>query len=176
MHMLSECAMDMMMLSVLHSCLNSLAPTPDDQPCMYNCRESANVWKSSLFSTPSTCTCPALGRSSASARLGRRAFLHPDLHVLNRRGVLGKSVMVISTMLEAEHIGMHTFVPDQPSLKATSFATSSPNPSIRPLTKGRRRFMAAPLTRPQSVGGLYSMSGDEDDEGGDGEESSLFAS
>lgn len=35
--------------------------------------------------------------------------------------------------------------------------------------------MAAPLISPQSVGGLYSIRGVEEDEGGEGE-SSLFAS
>jgi hypothetical protein len=48
----------------------------------------------------------------------------------------------------------HTLVPDHPSLNAASFATNSPNPSIRPFTNGSKRLIAAPRTRPQSVGGL----------------------
>jgi hypothetical protein len=49
---------------------------------------------------------------------------------------------------------VRTLVPDHPSLNATSFATNSPKPNIRPFTKGSRRLIAAPRTRPQSVGGL----------------------
>jgi len=66
-----------------------------------------------------------------------------------------------------------TFVPDHPSLNAASCANSSPNPSINPLTKGSSRFIAAPRSRPHIVGGEYSIMGDLDDEGGEGE-SSLF--
>lgn len=64
-----------------------------------------------------------------------------------------------------------TFVPLHPSLYAASFATSSPNPSISPLTKGRRRLIAAPRIRPQNVGGEYRISGELLD-GGEGECSS----
>jgi len=67
-----------------------------------------------------------------------------------------------------------TFVPDQPSLKAASCASSSPNPSINPLTNGRSRLIAAPLSSPHIVGGEYRISGELEDDGGDGE-SSLFA-
>jgi hypothetical protein len=59
-----------------------------------------------------------------------------------------------------------TFVPDQPNLNATSFATSSPN--------GRTKFIAAPRTKPNSVGGLYRIKGVEEEEGD--EDDSLFAS
>lgn len=61
-----------------------------------------------------------------------------------------------------------TLVPLHPSLYAASFATSSPNPSISPLTKGRIRLIAAPRSRPQSVGGEYRIRGEELD-GGEGE-------
>ena len=64
------------------------------------------------------------------------------------------------------HACVPTFVPDQPSLKATSFANSSPNPSINPLTKGSNRLIAAPLSSPHAVGGVYSIIGRL---GGDGE-------
>jgi hypothetical protein len=67
-----------------------------------------------------------------------------------------------------------TFVPDQPNLNATSFATSSPKPNINPLTNGRTKFIAAPRTKPNSVGGLYRIKGVEEEEG-DGDDS-LFAS
>lgn len=46
-----------------------------------------------------------------------------------------------------------TLVPLQPSLKAASWAKSSPNPSITPLTKGNSRFMAALRRSDQTVGG-----------------------
>lgn len=61
-----------------------------------------------------------------------------------------------------------TLVPLHPNLYAASFATSSPNPSINPLTKGRIRLIAAPRSRPQSVGGEYRIRG-EDEDGGEGE-------
>lgn len=66
-----------------------------------------------------------------------------------------------------------TFVPDHPNRKAASCASSSPNPNINPLTKGRSRLIAAPLSKPQNVGGEYSISGELDEDGGEGE-SSLF--
>jgi hypothetical protein len=66
-------------------------------------------------------------------------------------------------------------VPDHPNLNAASLATNSPKPNIRPFTNGSSKLIAAPRTRPQSVGGLYSMSGEED-EAGDEVEDSLFAS
>jgi hypothetical protein len=68
---------------------------------------------------------------------------------------------------------MPTFVPDHPSLKAASWAKSSPNPNINPLTNGSRRLIAAPLNSPQIVGGLYSINGELDEEGGEGESSLL---
>lgn len=67
-----------------------------------------------------------------------------------------------------------TLVPDHPSLKAASCASSSPKPSINPFTNGRSRLIAAPLSNPHIVGGEYSISGELEEEGGDGE-SSLFA-
>lgn len=67
-----------------------------------------------------------------------------------------------------------TFVPDHPNLKAASCASNSPKPSINPLTKGKRRLIAAPLINPHMVGGEYRISGELEEEGGDGE-SSLFA-
>lgn len=63
----------------------------------------------------------------------------------------------------------------QPSLKAASCANSSPNPSMRPFTKGNMRLIAAPLSKPQIVGGEYSIRGELEDDGGEGEDS-LFAS
>lgn len=65
----------------------------------------------------------------------------------------------------------HTFVPDQPSRNAASCANNSPNPSINPLMKGKSRLIAAPRSRPQNVGGEYSIIGDLEDEGGEGERS-----
>jgi len=72
----------------------------------------------------------------------------------------------------------HTFVPDHPNRYAASFATNSPNPSIRPLTNGNSRFIAAPRSRPQSVGGLYRIRGEVLEDAGDEDvvESSLLAS
>lgn len=67
-----------------------------------------------------------------------------------------------------------TFVPDHPSLNAASWASSSPNPSISPLMKGRRTLIAAPRSRLHKVGGEYNIMGELDVEGGEGD-SSLFA-
>lgn len=67
-----------------------------------------------------------------------------------------------------------TFVPDHPSLNAASWAKSSPNPNMSPLMKGRRTLIAAPRNKPHIVGGEYSIIGELDEEGGDGD-SSLFA-
>jgi hypothetical protein len=39
--------------------------------------------------------------------------------------------------------------------------------------KGNNKLIAAPLRRPHRVGGLYRIIGELDDEGGDGERSSL---
>ena len=64
-----------------------------------------------------------------------------------------------------------TFVPDHPSRNAASCANNSPNPSISPLMKGSSRLIAAPRSRPQKVGGEYSIIGDLEDEGGEGERS-----
>lgn len=66
-----------------------------------------------------------------------------------------------------------TFVPDQPNRNAASCASSSPSPSIKPLTKGSSKLIAAPLSRPQNVGGVYSISGELEDDGGEGESSLL---
>ena len=69
-----------------------------------------------------------------------------------------------------------TLVPPQPRRKAASWASSSPKPSIMPLTKGRRRLMAAPRRRDQKVGGWYIITGREDvllllcELGGEGED------
>jgi hypothetical protein len=41
------------------------------------------------------------------------------------------------------------------------------------LTNGSRRLIAAPLNSPQIVGGLYSINGELDEEGGEGESSLL---
>jgi hypothetical protein len=46
-----------------------------------------------------------------------------------------------------------TLVPDQPNLNAASCASNSPNPNIKPLMNGSRRFIAAPLRSPHTVGG-----------------------
>lgn len=64
-----------------------------------------------------------------------------------------------------------TFVPPQPSLKAASWANSSPKPSIMPLMNGSNRLMAAPRNNDQTVGGLYRMTG-EPEEGGEVDSSS----
>lgn len=66
---------------------------------------------------------------------------------------------------------LRTFVPDHPSLKAASWANSSPNPSISPLTKGNSILIAAPRNRPHIVGGVYKIIGELEDEGGEGESS-----
>lgn len=58
-------------------------------------------------------------------------------------------------------------MPPHPNLKAASCANSSPNPNIIPLINGSSKLIAAPRSRDQAVGGLYSMIGGEDDEGGD---------
>jgi hypothetical protein len=68
-----------------------------------------------------------------------------------------------------------TFVFDQPNLNAISFANSSPNPSISPLTKGSNKLIAAPRSNPHTVGGEYRIRG-ELDEGGDEDDISLFPS
>ena len=54
-----------------------------------------------------------------------------------------------------------TFVPPHPSRNAASCASSSPNPSIMPLTKGRSRLIAAPRSSDQKVGGWYIITGRE---------------
>jgi hypothetical protein len=66
-----------------------------------------------------------------------------------------------------------TFVPPQPNLKAASCANSSPKPNISPLMNGSSRLIAAPLTKPQIVGGEYNIMGEFEEGGGDGESSSL---
>jgi hypothetical protein len=68
-----------------------------------------------------------------------------------------------------------TLVPDHPNLYAASFATSSPKPSIRPLTNGSSKFIAAPRSNPHIVGGLYKIKGEELEDAGE-DESSLLAS
>lgn len=91
-------------------------------------------------------------------------------------------IIIIAIMLSGETLAQtqtdngRTFVPDHPNLYAASFATNSPNPSIKPFTKGNSRFMAAPLINPHRVGGLYKIMGEEDEEGGEEEERSLCAS
>jgi hypothetical protein len=70
---------------------------------------------------------------------------------------------------------MHTFVPDQPSLKAISCANSSPNPNIKPFMNGSTKLMAAPLSKPHIEGGSYNMSGEPLEEEG-AEETWLFDS
>ena len=72
---------------------------------------------------------------------------------------------------------MLTRVPPQPNLKAASCASSSPNPSINPLTNGNNKLIAAPRSKPQKVGGEYRIKGEDEDDGGEGDsESSLLAS
>ena len=76
-------------------------------------------------------------------------------------------------LFDIEKVAGHTLVPDHPNLKASSLATSSPKPNINPFTNGKKRLIAAPLNRPQNVGGEYSISGELEDEGGDGDSSWL---
>ena len=64
-----------------------------------------------------------------------------------------------------------TFVPDQPNRNAASCAKSSPKPSIKPLTNGSSKLIAAPRSRPHIVGGVYNIIGEVEDEGGDGDRS-----
>ena len=64
-----------------------------------------------------------------------------------------------------------TFVPDHPSLKAASCASSSPNPNINPLTNGSNRLIAAPRIKPHIVSGEYSIIGDLEEDGGEGDKS-----
>lgn len=68
---------------------------------------------------------------------------------------------------------MPTFVPPHPNLNAASCANSSPNPNISPLINGSSKFIAAPLSRPHNVGGEYKIIGELEDNGGDGDRSSL---
>lgn len=65
-----------------------------------------------------------------------------------------------------------TLVLLHPNLNAASCANSSPNPSIMPLTKGRKRLIAAPRRIDQKVGGWYRMTAGDDEDGGDVEMSS----
>ena len=58
----------------------------------------------------------------------------------------------------ADFVGL-TFVPPHPSRNANSCAKSSPNPSIIPFTKGNSRFIAAPRSNDQIVGGWYMITG-----------------
>lgn len=77
---------------------------------------------------------------------------------------IGLDVKAIEMKWKVEY---HTFVPDHPSRYAASFATSSPKPSIRPLTNGSTRLMAAPRSRPHSVGGWYRIRGEALEAGDD---------
>ena len=65
-------------------------------------------------------------------------------------------------------------MPDHPNLKAASWAKSSPKPSIRPLTNGSSKLIAAPRSSPHIVGGEYRIMGELEADGEEGE-SSLFA-
>ena len=78
--------------------------------------------------------------------------------------------------LPEEHASL-TLVPPHPNRNAASCANNSPNPSINPFINGSMRFIAAPRSNPHNVGGEYSISGEDEDEGGDGDsESSWCAS
>lgn len=66
---------------------------------------------------------------------------------------------------------LHTLVLLHPSLNAASCANNSPNPSIKPLTNGKSKLIAAPLTMLQNVGGWYKIMGDEESDGGSSDES-----
>jgi hypothetical protein len=114
-----------------------------------------STWASLI---PTQCTCPAPVHLSFVVRWDRHAFRHLGPHDANPNDVweisghcqylrhsLNRYVPIVRT---------RTFVPLHPNLNATSFATSSPKPSISPLTNGNNKFMAAPRRRPQSVGGL----------------------
>lgn len=90
---------------------------------------------------------------------------------MGRGRAIQKKVLVAP--LDAQLYSKHTFVPDQPKRNAASWANNSPKPSISPLTNGSRRLIAAPLRRPQMVGGEYSISGELEEDGGDGESSLL---
>ena len=70
---------------------------------------------------------------------------------------------------------MPTLYVDHPNLNAASCANSSPKPSISPLTNGNTKFIAAPRSRLQNVGGWYMIIGRLEEDGGDGE-ISLFES
>lgn len=76
-------------------------------------------------------------------------------------------------MLERHYKRHFTFVPPQPNLKAASWAKSSPNPNMSPLINGNRRLIAAPRSKLHSVGGEYRIIGEFEEDGGDGESSSL---
>jgi hypothetical protein len=70
-----------------------------------------------------------------------------------------------------------TFVCDQPNLNASSCANNSPKPNINPFTNGKRRLIAAPLIMLHSVGGLYNISGElDEEEGGEAESPFVVAS
>jgi len=72
-----------------------------------------------------------------------------------------------SSTLVTRICGQRTFVPPQPSLNAISFAKSSPNPSISPLTNGNSKLIPAPRNKLQTVGGEYRIMGELVDSGGE---------
>ena len=102
-----------------------------------------------LLVTPSSCMRPAPRRCVSSSRRGLLASRRRVRLVCGWGRPVPESVSV-SFLTPAIK---RTFVLDQPKRKASSFANSSPKPSIRPLTKGKSRLMAAPRTKPQKVGG-----------------------
>lgn len=76
-------------------------------------------------------------------------------------GMSGRSIEgVVSQQPPARWEGLHTLVLVHPRRKAASCAKSSPNPSIRPFTNGRKRLIAAPRRTLQKVGGLYRIKGE----------------
>ena len=101
---------------------------------------------------------------------------HPDQVVLSC-DAQEISALQVSDVRMQYYQKQQTLVPLHPSLNAASCANSSPNPSIKPLMNGSIRLIPAPRSKPQNVGGEYSINGDEEEDGGDGDEdSSLFAS
>lgn len=124
-----------------------------------------------LGAIPTRRTCPFPVPLFACVRRGRRASLRRGLRGAPRTGGLEiPNTRGVSVRIQ-DRIGtdLVTLVPDQPNLNAASFATNSPKPSMRPFMKGRIRFIAAPLNSPHSVGGLYSINGDEDEDGAEGD-------
>jgi hypothetical protein len=105
------------------------------------------------------CTIPSLFQARISIHLLTITSpplnrIHTHLNTRPHSSMHGKHLFLSAIFSPCpSKASQHTFVPAQPKRYASSLANSSPNPSIRPLTKGRKRLMAAPRNRPRNVGG-----------------------